>query len=242
MPTAFRIAAVGDVCLADSAFCIGLGARSQIDKVGVDDAVKRLSRVLHGADAVFGNLEAVHSDIGRSRFRLWTMEMRGRPEHLDVLSRSSFKVLNVANNHVFQHGLEAYDDSRQQIADRGMAVVGHDEQNASVPAILTKDRVRLIFAGFSLRPEQYRFQEPVPYSIRQNGSDVVAEMRRLRKTEPNATLVCSLHWGHEYVDTPSREQQLLAHELIDSGVSVVLGHHPARTPRHRRIRWGLDRL
>ena len=39
-------------------------------------------------------------------------------------------------------------------------------------------------------------------------------------------VVVSLHWGAEYQSMPSREQQELAHQLVDAGVDLIIGHHP----------------
>ena len=39
-------------------------------------------------------------------------------------------------------------------------------------------------------------------------------------------LVCSLHWGDEFIDWPSAQQITFAHELIDAGVGLIIGHHP----------------
>jgi poly-gamma-glutamate synthesis protein (capsule biosynthesis protein) len=34
------------------------------------------------------------------------------------------------------------------------------------------------------------------------------------------------HWGTEYALTPNKKQVRLAHEWIDAGVDVIIGHHP----------------
>ena len=36
----------------------------------------------------------------------------------------------------------------------------------------------------------------------------------------------SLHWGIEKAFYPSPKQVALAHKLIDSGATIILGHHP----------------
>lgn len=39
-------------------------------------------------------------------------------------------------------------------------------------------------------------------------------------------VIISLHWGIENVFYPSPKQIDLAHKLIDSGATIILGHHP----------------
>ena len=39
-------------------------------------------------------------------------------------------------------------------------------------------------------------------------------------------VVVSFHWGIEYTGQASREQRALAHDAVDAGADLVLGHHP----------------
>ena len=39
-------------------------------------------------------------------------------------------------------------------------------------------------------------------------------------------IVVSLHWGIEYRKSPTSSQINIAHQLIDAGASLILGHHP----------------
>ena len=39
-------------------------------------------------------------------------------------------------------------------------------------------------------------------------------------------MVVSIHWGVEYEEAPTERQITFAHLAIDSGASLVLGHHP----------------
>jgi poly-gamma-glutamate synthesis protein (capsule biosynthesis protein) len=50
-------------------------------------------------------------------------------------------------------------------------------------------------------------------------------LQEIKKLSPDYTLF-SLHWGNEYLFYPSPSQVALAHELIDMGVNVIIGHHP----------------
>ena len=39
-------------------------------------------------------------------------------------------------------------------------------------------------------------------------------------------VIVSLHWGNEYHKKPNRRQKRIAHQLIDAGADLILGHHP----------------
>ena len=42
----------------------------------------------------------------------------------------------------------------------------------------------------------------------------------------NDYVIVSCHWGQELKETPKPYQIQLAHQLIDKGVDLILGHHP----------------
>jgi len=39
-------------------------------------------------------------------------------------------------------------------------------------------------------------------------------------------VIVSFHWGEEYTGTANRDQRDLAHQVVDAGADLVLGHHP----------------
>ena len=221
-----RLCAVGDVCLADSAYCIGHGTRSAITRGGMERFSALLAAGLSPADLRVANLEAVHSRLGARPYRLSTLEMRGDSDHLDLMRAAQFDVVNLANNHIFQHGRAPYDDLLEQLRVRSIQVVGHDDGPGATRVVtLERGGVPFHFVGFSLRPEQYHPDQTVPYSLRRTEREVLDEVREMARGR-RGHVICSLHWGHEYVETPSREQQSLARALVDAGVSLILGHHP----------------
>jgi gamma-polyglutamate biosynthesis protein CapA len=63
------------------------------------------------------------------------------------------------------------------------------------------------------------------HGLRQSGkAEVVNEIKRLRKEVEY--LIVAAHWGIEYQTYFHPTQQRLAHEFIDAGADVILGHHP----------------
>lgn len=221
-----RLTAVGDICLADSAYCIGHGTRSMIDQLGVAVLGKRLRELLEPSDLRFANLESILSDVGASKLRLSTIEMRGDPRHVELLHAGGFDVVNVANNHIYQHGEDAYRDTVDRLETAGIAIIGQQMDDGPNVMSLTRCGQRVHFIGFSMRPEQYRIHDSqVPYALCLK-EEIILEHVRSLASRIDGHIICSLHWGHEYLDTPSREQQTLARLLIDAGARAVIGHHP----------------
>jgi poly-gamma-glutamate synthesis protein (capsule biosynthesis protein) len=50
-------------------------------------------------------------------------------------------------------------------------------------------------------------------------------VNRLRKSDPKAVIIVSLHWGGEHTLQPVPRQRLEAHQLIDAGADVLVCHH-----------------
>ena len=47
-----------------------------------------------------------------------------------------------------------------------------------------------------------------------------------KKENPNSRIVVVAHWGYEYMDKPSGKQEQEATLLANSGVDLIVGHHP----------------
>jgi len=218
-----RVAAVGDLQLGDSPTSVGFGFGSRFadsDLTSVLDGIRPALR----ADVVFGNLEVPLSPRSSATSSLSSRQMRGDPRFAPMLRAAGFTVLNVANNHAVQHGVDAFHDSVAALRAAGIAPCGLRGAApwASAPAILVANSVRVGILAYCLRPRQYGDAEP-PYA---EGSpdEIGADVRRV-SADVDCVLV-SLHWGEEFVPVPSVEEASFARSLIDAGATLILGHHP----------------
>ena len=231
------INAVGDVWFGDHPVCIGHGVRSTAARFGPGFLFEEVAPLLEEGDFNFCNLESVLSDHGLRPWLLPSLEMRGSPECIEALRAARFNVVNVANNHAMQHGLEAFNETVELLGRHEISVVGIDRDGRAVPLITKKGSVEVAFIGFSMHEELY-CQGDVAYSYRRDPAMVVKAVADLRK-QFDGFIVCSLHWGDEYIHRPSPEQVGLAHKLVDSGVDVLLGHHPHVLQGIERYRRGI---
>jgi len=220
-----RIKAVGDLFLGDTTTHLGHGVRSRITSLGVDHYSSEIAAQLRDSDLSFANLECVMSDLGRIRWRVGTVELRGAPEHFAVIQRSGIKILNTANNHILQHGLAAYEETLSRIRQSNIHCIGMDDSGRSNVVQVTIKGVSTLWVGFSMRPERRQRAIRFPYSCRSTYDEVLAEISTIRSAY-HGHLVCSLHWGDEFLDTPQKQQQVFARAAIDAGVTLIVGHHP----------------
>ena len=65
-----------------------------------------------------------------------------------------------------------------------------------------------------------------PYCVNLIDKDFIKSQVEKAKSENADLIVCCMHWGIEYSETPSSEQKSLADFLFQNGVDIVLGNHP----------------
>jgi poly-gamma-glutamate synthesis protein (capsule biosynthesis protein) len=219
-----RVVAVGDLMLGDSPTSVGFGFRSRHDAASLTHVLNDLQATLKNGDIVFGNLETVLSDHGLIPDRWASIQLRGDPSYSEPLRDAGFTVLSVANNHASQHGVDAFRESVEALRAVGITPCGIRGTRpwTSEPVILKMHGTRVGVVGYCLRPRQYENIEP-PYA-EGTAEAICADIERLR--ESVAIVLVSLHWGEEFVPLPSANEVELARSLVDSGATVVIGHHP----------------
>lgn len=218
------LAAVGDIMLGDHPVCFGHGIRSSIRRHGYAHMIADVADELRKHDVVFGNLECVLSDVGADERSLARSELRGDKSSVDLLRSCGVKVVSMANNHMLQHGVEAFNDTAAWLVQNGIRPVGLYESGLSNVVKFDHHGQALAILGFSLRPEHFckdnkSYAHTSIDKILEQVSAVASEARQ-------QAIVVSLHWGEEYLHVPSKNQIDFAHELVNCGATLILGHHP----------------
>jgi poly-gamma-glutamate capsule biosynthesis protein CapA/YwtB (metallophosphatase superfamily) len=199
------ILAVGDIALA-----------SHID---VNPFVN-VQSILAQKDILFGNLEVA---LSVSKKRAKKAHVIGAPpQKAQFLRDAGFDILNVANNHILDLGIEGLQSTLDMLDRCDLRYVGASDIHASPrDTFICKAGVNIGFLGYTIG----RFRVSKPYQINKlKRREVLTDIDRLK--QKCDLVVVSLHWGTENVHYPSPDQINLAHELIDRGATLVLGHHP----------------
>jgi poly-gamma-glutamate synthesis protein (capsule biosynthesis protein) len=82
--------------------------------------------------------------------------------------------------------------------------------------------LRVAFLGYAFEPDRY-FAGPPLYAFGPT-SDIPRDIAAARDVAD--LVVCSVHWGDEFVRYPSPGEVRLGRDMIDAGAHLVLGHHP----------------
>lgn len=219
-----EIVAVGDISLGEHYFLSGCGPRSIAEQKGPDYLFDKIREQLITGDIVFGNLECVLSDYNLDAQDIESVVFRGSPDMVQGLKRAGFNVLNIANNHILQHGPNAFRDTVSHLTAHKIFPLGLRQGGSfsTKPVTFEIRGTRIGILGYSIVSEQYEPNNTL-YAA-STVENILTDIKRLA-TEVDVVIV-SCHLGMEAMDHPSPYVANLARCFIDNGVRIFLGHHP----------------
>ena len=133
------------------------------------------------------------------------MKFCADPKAVEGLVFAGIDIANLANNHLNNYGSEGVSLTKKLL-----------EENTINPldgelVIKTIKNTKLGFLGFDLTSD---YQEE-------------KILEAVKEAKPKVDLlIVSFHWGMEYAQKPTQKQKELAHQLIETGTDLILGHHP----------------
>lgn len=217
---AVRLLAAGDICPGDHYFSLGHGTGSRLAKG--ENPFEDIASLLREGDLRIANLEGPLSSFSSHSGGPEAVAFRGPPNAAALLRGAGIDLLHVANNHVLQHGADAFRMGISLIEDQGIAPVGLLGEQGAVPVLMTVEGLALGFLGYSFVPERYLpgqrlYAAPVLKAVIQD----VEELR-----ERVDLVVVSVHWGQEGTGFPVQDVVEAGHAIVAAGATLVLGHHP----------------
>ena len=212
------IYAVGDIML-------DRGVEYMVNKHGNGDFKFSFLKIAHDlkkADILFGNLESVISDKGKKVGSIYSF--RAEPEAINGLTYAGFDVLSVANNHSFDYGREALEDSLKRLEQAKIDYVGAGFDEKEVRLGVTKElkETKITFLAYNNKGSEYWQAQEDSSGIGWLDENI---KRDVEKAEGDVVIV-SFHFGEEYQTKQNEEQEYFAHLAIDSGADLIIGHHP----------------
>lgn len=179
----------------------------------------RIQHELDQKDLLFGNLETVLSEVGDPSQKRWVNT--NPPEAGVYLRDAGFDILSVANNHTLDLGRKGFEKTLDVLENHGIAYIGGGRgDNRPEGLVVEQNGIRLGFLGYT----SGMFRSPAGVTVSKLKKRAIIKDIAALKDRCDVVIV-SLHWGIENVYYPSPAQIKLAHSLIDSGASLILGHH-----------------
>jgi len=162
-------------------------------------------------DIVVGNLEGPIVENAPD-FSGTSLRFAFNKESAKALSLVGFNVMSLANNHTDNMLWQGIYETRNFLSEQDIDYVG-EPNGCTQDFVLEKQGV--LFLAFN---KTYIGNCP--------NSKIAEAVRTTRTNNQEQLLIVSLHWGEEYKLTASSYQQDLAHQLIDAGADLIIGHHP----------------
>ena len=202
----------GDINLTDNAFDIGFGVGSGILKgLRPFDLIQKREE-----DIWIGNFEGVCADI--SELSGYKKDMFRLPVNCLESCGNLIDYYGVANNHVMEHGSQAYSQMTDALSRVCKGVFGSNEKRS---VVFEHEGKSVALVGFSLRDDQLGYS-PMYWNFPEY-NEIEKEFVPIQDCDFK---VAYIHWGVEFVDHPYHDQKRFAHWLIDVGFDMVVGMHP----------------
>ncbi|MFA5987443.1 MAG: CapA family protein [Candidatus Paceibacterota bacterium] len=224
---------VGDIMMARS-------VRDVVDKYGKGDYSFLFSKVpfLKKADITFANLEGPISDVGYDLGNLYSFRMS--PQVIMGLKSGGIDVVSIANNHMGDFGMAAFEDTMPRLASAEITFVGGGKNynDASAMKVVERHGIKVGYLAFSdVGPAWMSKDRELPYVMSASDPKIFDIIKNASGEVDH--LVVSFHFGDEYDAAPSERQITLAHASIDAGADIVIGHHPHVVQRVEKYKDGI---
>jgi poly-gamma-glutamate synthesis protein (capsule biosynthesis protein) len=172
------------------------------------------------------------------------------------LASAGFDGCDFASNHNWDQGVEGLGETVDVVEGAGLAYAGPHAQEARAgeAAVHEVDGVGVAHLAYSYTMfntwgPNTEVPPEAPWAARAmwpvvEADGIIADARAAREDGARLVVV-SMHWGEEYVATPTAEQRQLARALLQSGtVDLILGTHvhviqPCETINGRTVFYGL---
>ena len=185
-----------------------------------------LASTLESVDFCFGNLEAMFSST--DRYFTGPAHVFNIPKkNIAGLVKYRFQVLNLANNHALDQGLDGVKVTLKHLHQNGIKTVGLGLNTAAAwrPAVHRVRDLRFGFVGAAYSSVNDNGQRMLPYVARMH------QVGRLRGAiqdlkKRSDFVVVTVHAGVEYQHRALEGQRRFARLAIDEGADMVIGHHP----------------
>jgi len=211
-----KITCIGDLMPSDTYYTLGQGIGSNIKNLTTIYSLPE-NKLFPDSDIIVCNLESpILKNSGDKK-----IPFGGRSGVINLLKNMSISIVSVANNHILDHGPEVLRDTVKILTENRIGVIGIKKGNISAIYTVNIKSKRVALAAFNAIPDH-----PENTTIAPLERDILFNtLYEIKKQSPDF-IIFSFHWGNEYVTFPSPSQVDIAHELINNGVNIIIGHHP----------------
>jgi poly-gamma-glutamate capsule biosynthesis protein CapA/YwtB (metallophosphatase superfamily) len=206
--TTVMISAAGDCTLANDEAAAGEGsfdAEVQAQNNDYSYFLRNVADIFREDQLTMVNFEGTLSTGGSRMDKQFAF--RGKPDYVNILTSSSVEAANLANNHSKDYGEQSQQDTIQTLENANILCF-----NGTKTALTQINGISVGLVGINALNEEQRGKlgEAVA-SVKEQGAQLI---------------LVNIHWGEEKATEPNDLQKQLAHQAVDAGADLVIGHHP----------------
>lgn len=180
---------------------------------------EKIIDIFNSSDLVVGNLENPITNSNNKQ-ELLPIHLKASGNAIKFLNH--FNVLNLANNHIFDYGLQGYKDTifflnKHNIKHFGAGLNCDEARDALKIKVSEQQKVALISGT--------RWNNASGNNYGTAGFKGHSKTIKKLK-EKKYFIVYYPHWGYEYITIPPPDVRRHAKKMIDFGVDLIIGTHP----------------
>jgi poly-gamma-glutamate synthesis protein (capsule biosynthesis protein) len=211
------------------------------DSIGYNienENLSNLGTIIHNSTDIFiFNLEGVLADDASLRnssssavicegFPSRQSTFVSNSTFVDHLKLAPITIANLANNHVFDCGVDGIKETRKVLIEKNILSVGagQDLQEACEPLLVQHEGFRIAFVSYNFMLEDLVSAQ----ANRAGGASMDAcnhDYNNIRLQKGADLIIASIHLGYWSPDVNEAQVKVVQH-LFDSGVDMVIGHSP----------------
>ncbi|HEY0827121.1 MAG TPA: CapA family protein [Bacilli bacterium] len=210
---------VGDIMLGSSVGVL-------LEQNGYDYPYSHVKPYFEKADYAIANLETAVTELEAAQEKQYVFKTS--PEALPALKEAGIDLLNLANNHSMDYGLEGLFDTMKFLDEVGLNHMGagKDAGEAYTPHIVDINGLKIAFFGFTGVVPDVSWKAGKNQPGLAETYNYTKPVKSILKAKEQADLVIVVaHWGIEREDIPNKMQTEMAHRYIDAGADLVVGSH-----------------
>lgn len=159
--------------------------------------------------------------------KTWTFQVD--PERLSLYHDMGVDIVSLANNHVYDYGIEGFEDTLKYLDEAGIPRVGAgmDLGEAAEGYYFVVNGIKVGIVAASCAEKIYFTPVATETTAGVMGTyDTTEFIKAIKEADSQCdVLVAYVHWGTENTTKLDEEQKAFAREYIDAGVDAVIGGH-----------------
>ncbi len=209
-----------------------MGHEAQIASALCDDGVtydysetfRYIEPYFRSADIVIGNLEVTLAGPPYKGYPQFSS-----PDALaTALKEAGVGVLVTANNHSCDRGQKGIERTIQVLDNHYFVRTGTFSDSLDMlknhPQLIDYKGIKLALLNYTYGTNGLPITAPNLINLIDR-EKIKKDLHNTKELHPDIIMVY-IHWGNEYVTSPTKEQQALAELLFANGTDIIIGSHP----------------